>query len=203
MLYRFASNETKVNEYEGLLRHQPSDQSQTERQRDLSGVAADALTDAIAVWLRQQGFTVAGAPRGTTAEAIDLIIDGQIVNIDEGSPLRRLLIGFGSGASSLTTRVQIFATGGRQKVLEFTTRADSGTLPGAAATVPVGAAVPLGLSLGLSAGSVVAAGVNGNSSDVGRMAAASAEQVIRYLSEFFAKQGWISGNQIKRANIVY
>jgi hypothetical protein len=47
------------------------------------------------------------------------------------------------------------------------------------------------------------AGVNGNSSDVGHMAAASAEQVIRYLSEFFAKQGWISGNQIKRANVVY
>ncbi len=103
----------------------------------------------------------------------------------------------------MSTRVQVFAAGQRQKVLEFATNADSGTMPGAAATVPVGTAVPIGLSLGLSAGGVVAAGVNGNSSDVVRMAAASADQAVRYLSEFFAKQGWISQDLIKRASIVY
>jgi hypothetical protein len=35
------------------------------------------------------------------------------------------------------------------------------------------------------------------------MAAASADQAVRYLSEFFAKQGWISQDMIKRARISY
>ena len=103
----------------------------------------------------------------------------------------------------MATRVQVFAAGQRQKVLEFATNADSGTMPGAAATVPVTVSVPIGVSVGLSAGGVVAAGVNGNSSDVALMAAASADQAVRYLSEFFAKQGWITQDMIKRARISY
>jgi len=40
-------------------------------------------------------------------------------------------------------------------------------------------------------------------SDVARMAAASGDQVARYLSEFFAKQGWIRPDQVRKARIVY
>ena len=166
-------------------------------------MASDALTANLALWLRQLGFTVERVPRNVSVEETDLVIDGRFISVDEGSPLRRLLIGFGSGASTMTTRVQVFVAGQRQKVLEFATHADSGTMPGAAATVPVSVAVPIGVSIGLSAGGVVAAGVNGKASDIGHMAAASADQVVRYLSEFFAKQGWISQDLIKRARISY
>lgn len=69
--------------------------------------------------------------------------------------------------------------------------------------MPVGAVMPVGVSLGLSAGGVVATGLNGNSSDVARMAGASADQAIRYLSEFFAKQGWIPENQVRPARVVH
>ena len=86
---------------------------------------------------------------------------------------------------------------------DATARSVTPRRPGAAATVPVTVSVPIGVSVGLSAGGVVAAGVNGNSSDVVHMAAASADQAVRYLSEFFAKQGWITQDMIKRARISY
>ena len=39
--------------------------------------------------------------------------------------------------------------------------------------------------------------------DVARMAAESGDQVVRYLSEFFAKQGWIRPDQVRQARMAY
>jgi Domain of unknown function (DUF4410) len=44
---------------------------------------------------------------------------------------------------------------------------------------------------------------SGMHSDVARMAAASGDQVVRYLSEFFAQQGWIRADQVRKARISY
>jgi hypothetical protein len=35
------------------------------------------------------------------------------------------------------------------------------------------------------------------------MTANSADQVVRYLSEFFLKQGWIRKEQVRKARIAY
>jgi hypothetical protein len=35
------------------------------------------------------------------------------------------------------------------------------------------------------------------------MAMSSAEQSVRYLSEYFAKQGWTRADQVKKARIAY
>jgi hypothetical protein len=35
------------------------------------------------------------------------------------------------------------------------------------------------------------------------MAAASGDQVVRYLSEFFARQGWIRSDQVRKARVAY
>jgi len=42
-----------------------------------------------------------------------------------------------------------------------------------------------------------------HNSDVAQMAAASGDQVVRYLSEFFAQQGWIRPDQVRKARIAY
>lgn len=201
LVYDFAIGKAHVSEYGGILRQQPSNPNPAERQREIGRIAGDVLAVNLVAKLRRLGFAVEQVRRGVAAEKDDLIIDGRLVSVDEGSPLRRLVIGFGSGASTMTARVQVFSAG--QRLLEFATHADSGGLPGAAATVPVSAAAPFAVGVGLSAGSAIAANVNGNSSSVDRMAAASADQATRYLSEFFAKQGWIRGDQIQKARIAY
>src|SRR6266542_2908319 len=74
---------------------------------------------------------------------------------------------------------------------------------GAAGTAPVAALVPFGVSVGLTAGSVVATGLNNNASDITRMTASSADEIVRYLSEFFAKLGGIKADQVMKARIRY
>jgi Domain of unknown function (DUF4410) len=131
----------------------------------------------------------------------DLLIDVRFLVIDQGNPMRRLTIGFGSGAAQVKTNVQVYQGGEQRKLLEFLTTADSGRLPGLATTAPAALAVQGGANLGLVAGSAVGAGFGAHRSDVTRMAASSGEQTVRYLSEFFAKQGWIDPGRVKKARI--
>ena len=196
LIYDFAAREANVNEYQGIMRQQPSNGDPAARQREIGSIASESLTLHLAEGLRQLGFTVARVPRDARIGENDMIVDGRLVSVEEGSRLRRLVIGFGSGASTMTTRVQVFAAGHRQKLLEFTTKASSGRMPGAAATLPVRAALPIGVGVGLTAGGAVATSLNGNTSDVSRLAASSADQAVRFLSQFFAKQRWTKSPRI-------
>jgi hypothetical protein len=76
-------------------------------------------------------------------------------------------------------------------------------MPGVAPALGAGAAAQGGVSVGMAAVSTGVSGVRNYKSDVARMAAASGEQVARYLSEFFAMQGWIRTEQVRKARMVY
>ena len=199
LLYDFAISDADVNEYQGILRQQPANPNAVERQRELGKLAVSTLAAEFAMRLRQLGFTVERVPRGTTVEAKDLLIDGQFENVDEGSPLRRLMIGFGSGAAKMATRAQVYQGAERHKILEFITTTDSGKFPGAVATAPAGVAAPVTIGVGATGGRVITTG----STSVSGMAASNADQAARYLSEFFARQGWIDASQAKKARIGY
>ncbi|MND03076.1 hypothetical protein D3C83_227250 [compost metagenome] len=66
-----------------------------------------------------------------------------------------------------------------------------------------GAAVQGGVTAGMVLANATVSSAKIYKSDVARMAAASGDQVARYLSEFFAKQGWISQDQVRKARMVY
>ena len=153
--------------------------------------------------LRKLGFAIERVNRGTVASGSGLLIDGQFLTVDEGNPLRRLVIGFGSGASTVESRAQIYQGGNVRKVLEFITHSESGKLPGAAPALGAGAAVQGGVTAGMVVANTAISGVKTYDSDVARMAAASGDQVVRYLSEFFAQQGWIRADQVRKARIAY
>ncbi len=121
--------------------------------------------------------------------------------MDEGNRLGRIVIGFGAGASKLDTEVGVYYEARRRKVLDFKTHADSGKLPGAAATMGAGAAVAGGITAGGLAASAAAGTVKEYHSEIERMAGHSADQAVAYLSEFFAKQGWIRPDQVKRPKL--
>ncbi len=54
---------------------------------------------------------------------------------------------------------------------------------------------------GMAAGSAAAGAVKEYHSELERMAARSGHQAVAYLSEFFAKEGWIRPDQVKKATI--
>jgi hypothetical protein len=202
-IYDFAVSEQEVKEYQGIMRQQPTIKDPAERERLLAREVKDALAEELVDALIPLGFTVQRVPRGTRLTDHDLLIDGQFLTVDEGSPLQRLVVGFGRGASGVTTKVQIYQAPKARSLLEFTTHSDSGKLPGAAPLLGGGAVAQGGVTAGMVVTNATVSGVKTYKSDVARMAAASGDQVARYLSEFFAKQGWIRPDQVRKARMVH
>ncbi len=203
LIYDFTMADAVVKEYQGILRQQPSEKNPAERESQIKRHASEAAASELLNGLRGLGFSVARATRGTLAGDNELLIDGKFLTVDQGDPLRRLLFGFGSGASKVEARVTVHQGAEGRTLLDFIIQSDSGKLPGAAATVPAGAAVQGGVSAGLIAGGAIGTGFEAYRSDVVQMARSSAEQSVRYLAEYFAKQGWIRADQVKKARIAY
>jgi hypothetical protein len=203
LVYDFAVNAQEVKEYQGIMRQQPTIKNAAERERLLAEEVKDALAEELVDALRPLGFAVERVARGTAATGNELIVDGQFLTVDEGNPLHRLVVGFGAGASALQTRVQVYQAPEARRLLEFTTQSESGKLPGAAPVLGAGAVAQGGVTAGMAVTNAAVSGVKTYKSDVARMAAASGDQVARYLSEFFAKQGWIRPDQVRKARLVY
>lgn len=203
LVYDFAVSEREVKEYQGIMRQQPTIKDPVERERLLAQEVKDALAEVLVRDLKPLGFVVERVPRGTPATDNDLLIDGQFVTVDEGNPLHRLVIGFGTGASAVQTQVQVYQAPQAHKLMEFTTQSDSGSMPGAAPTVAAGAVAAGGVTTGMVVANTAVSGVKSYDSAVARMAASSGDQVARYLSEFFAKQGWIRPDQVRKARRIY
>jgi hypothetical protein len=203
LVYDFAVSEHEVKEYQGIMRQQPTIKDPTERERLLAKEVKDALAEEMIDALKPLGFVIERVARGTRATDNDLLVDGQFLTVDEGNPLHRLAIGFGTGASAVQTQVQVYQAPESRKLLGFTTQSDSSSMPGAAATMGAGAVVGGGVSAGMVAANAAVSGVKTYNSDVARMAADSGDQVARYLSEFFAKQGWIRADQVRKARRIY
>ncbi|MGH7410087.1 MAG: hypothetical protein ACREJ6_03360 [Candidatus Methylomirabilis sp.] len=79
----------------------------------------------------------------------------------------------------------------RVKLLDFMTHGDSGKMPGAAVTMGAGAAAQGAVTGGMVAANAAVGSVKVYRSEMGQMTARSAEQAVAYLSQLFAKEGWI------------
>ena len=204
VVYDFAITEDEVREGQGPVKKMVNEVkggSEEEREREIGRRVAKVLAEELVQGLHDLGFSVERVPRGTPIGAHELLIDGEFLDVDEGNRLRRLVIGFGIGASRVATEVDVYHGAGRRKLLDFRTHSDSGMMPGAAATMGAGAAVEGGVTVGMAAGAAAMGTVKEYHSEIERMAAHSADQAVAYLSEFFAKQGWIPPDQVKKAKI--
>lgn len=202
LVYDFAVSEQEVREYQGIMRQQPSIRDAASRERILAQEVKDALANELVGQLKPLGLVVERIARGAPTAPNDLVIDGQFMTVDEGNPLNRFVVGFGSGASLVQARVQLYQAPDQRLLMEFTTQSDSGKMPGAAPTLGVGAAAQGGVTAGMAASNAAVSGVRSYNSEVARMAASSGEQAARYLSEFFAKQGWIRAEQVRKARMI-
>lgn len=204
VVYDFAVTEDEVREGQGPVKKMLNEtraSSEEEREREIGRRVVKVLAEELVQGLRDLGFSVERVPRGTPIGVHELLIDGEFLDVDEGNRLRRLVIGFGMGASRVDTEVDVYHGAGRRKLLDFRTHSDSGMMPGAAATMGAGAAVQGGVTAGMAAGAAAMGAVKEYHSEIERMAAHSADQAVAYLSEFFAKQGWIRPDQVKKAKI--
>jgi hypothetical protein len=150
----------------------------------------------IASQLAQQidgmGLPALKADARTRLQINDLVIRGYLTSIDEGSAVKRVTIGFGSGGSKLTTKVEGFqmtATGLR-KLGSGNVESGGNKTPGAAlgAAAFLATANPVGLVVG--GGMKVYDEASGKSTIQGR-AQATAKEIADQLKTRFQQQGWI------------
>jgi hypothetical protein len=85
--------------------------------------------------------------------------------------------------------------------MQFTTHADSGKMPGAAVTMGAGAAAQGGATAGMAVANAGLAGGKMYTSQTEYLSDKTADQVVAYLSQYFAQQGWISPDQVQKAKV--
>ena len=202
LVYDFAVSEQEVKGYQEIMRQQPAIKDVAERERLVAQEVKDALAEELVDALKPLGFIVERVPRGTRVSDHDLLIVGQFMTVEEGNPSKPFTVGFGSGASGVGTEVQVYQAPQSRRVLQLMTQSDSGKLPGAAPLLGAEAVAQGGVSAGMAVPKATVSGVKTYQSVIARMAAASGNQVARYLSEFFAKQGWIRSDQVRKATVI-
>jgi hypothetical protein len=199
----FAVSPTEVTLNQSIVhrtfRAVQSNEATDKSRLEAAHAVAHDLADALVKDLQDLGFAVEKLPRGTPVSGNVLIVDGQFLNVDEGNRLRRVVIGFGAGASKLDTRVQVYQVSGGtpRRVLEFETQVESAKMPGAAVTMGAGAVATGAVSAGSAAAAAGMAGVKAHQSRMGALTDKTAEEITAYLSQYLAKQGWISSDKVR------
>ena len=168
-----------------------------------AGIAGELVKEILSLGMPAERSST-GLPPGIG----DLLIKGVFVSIDEGSRIKRILLGFGSGAGDLKTLVEIYqiTTEGSRPLVSEEIRATGGKMPGMLFTVPAAVlAGPAGLSVAAVAAPGPAAAVgqatatSGTTNvaselgpeSIGAAAKKTAKEITNALTQIFARHGWI------------
>ncbi len=196
VIYPFAVDPSEVTMNQGIFQKAyvaMSGANQTDQQVQLADQTAHNICVQVAANLTNKGITTTCLSRGTPPAGSNvLIIDGNFTDINEGNRLRRMVIGLGAGQSTLDTVVQGYqkTDQGSQQVMDFSTHADSGYMPGAGITGPAGAAAGGAAAATTLAVNVAAGGVKNVTSSTGFLADQTAKQIVDQVSGYYAALGW-------------
>jgi len=156
--------------------------------RELGAEVASALAEEI----QGMGLPAAVPVPGTTPEVGDLVIRGYFTSIQEGSAAERMVIGFGAGASKLTTVVEGFemTPQGLRKLGSGSVATGGAKGPGAAvpAAVAIATANPIGL---IVASAIKVEGEASGRSTIEGRGRQTAKAIAAELRPRFQEQGWI------------
>lgn len=124
--------------------------------------------------------------------AVNLLVRGSFVSVDEGDRGERIAVGLGLGKSKVVIEVELvdWVGEGERVVDRFKVTAKSGNNPGAAETMGAGAiAGHLLVSTAVTAGVQTASETFG--SNIEADTARAAKNAAKLMKDFFVRQGWI------------
>ena len=197
VVYPFATNPDEVTLNSGILQREYRDISGAnvdEQQAQIAKLTAQNVCLQVVNALTKRGYNALCQKRGMAPGGGNvLVVDGDFTDINEGNRLRRMVIGFGVGASVLDTNVYVYQPapgGGQHQVLSFNTHADSGEMPGVAVTGPAGAAAGGAAAAATIGANVAAGGVRTYRSTIDFLGDKTAQQIDDALIKYFQQQGW-------------
>jgi hypothetical protein len=197
VVYPFAIDTTEVTLNQSIVQRvyrSVSNEDQSAQQKQIAHDTAHNICAKVAAKLSQNSYNAVCQERGTpVVETNVVVVDGQFTNISEGNRLRRLVIGLGAGASALDSHVDVFQkTGqGSRQILDFTTHADSGKMPGAVVMGPAGTAAG-GSTAAVVGTNAAMGGAKTYASSTAFLADKTADQIVQTLTQYYAQQGWAS-----------
>jgi hypothetical protein len=166
----------------------PPAAEQVELQKQLGMQIAEEL----AANIRAMGLSAVRATPRTVAQVNDILIRGYLLSVEEGSQIKRVTLGFGSGASELKTLVEGYqmTASGPRKLGQGAVDAGGGKMPGGALGVaallvthnPVGLAVQAG---------VQGYGEYTGSAKIQGRAKQAAREIADQLKVRFKEEGWV------------
>jgi hypothetical protein len=165
-----------------LQRREPDADSSTEA---LAKQVQAAFAKTLVSELQKTAMPAEVAPADHAATpAHTLTVHGEFTTINQGNKTKRMMIGFGRGASDVQAHVTVSLTTDAQPVVlsEFNLKSKSGKKPGAAATMGVGS-----LAVGAAAG-----GVSDKKASVEADASRLAKAVAKQITEVMISQKWIA-----------
>jgi len=198
VVYPFAVNSADVSLNSGIFQvayRNISDNNESADQLNIARQTAQNICVQVAANLTQKGISTTCLQRGVPPNGNNvLILDGQFTDINEGNRLRRMVIGLGAGQSTLDSVVQVIqkTNQGSTEILDFSTHADSGYMPGAGVTGPAGAAAGGAAAAASLAVNVAAGGVKSYTSSTGFLVDKTTDQVVQMLVNYYNRQGWSS-----------
>jgi hypothetical protein len=195
LVYNFAVSPDEVTLDSGIsgkLQSMTSSTPRTDEERAVGRKCADALSNHLVTEIQKLGFTVNRAYSNTQTNSNTLSIKGAFLSINEGNQAERVVIGLGMGRTDVRTLVQAYDINDGKTILatEFGVNARSGSSPGMAETMGVGALTGhLVTSAVVSTG--VQVGTEAFSANVEADADRTAKAIANQLKTYFLSQGWI------------
>jgi hypothetical protein len=109
VVYPFAVDPSEVTLNQGIVQRTYRSMSGADvpaQQLEIARQTAENVCAEVTAGLQQKGYSAVCQQRGIQPAGDNaLIVDGEFTDISEGNRLRRMVIGFGAGASTLDTNV--------------------------------------------------------------------------------------------------
>ncbi len=150
------------------------------------------IAEQLAQEIRAMGLPGVRATQGITPKVNDLMIRGYLLSVDQGSEVKRVALGLGSGDSELKTLVEGYevTTNGPRKLGSGSVDAGGGKGPGAALGVATLLITHNPVGLVVSTGVKAYGEISGSAKVEGR-AKATAKEIADQIKIRFEEQGWI------------
>jgi hypothetical protein len=193
-IYDFAATPADIPPESSLAGQGASDTApQTAEQIDEGRKLASQIASQLVQQIRGMGLPAANGSAATRPQLNDIVIEGAIVSIQQGSATKRVAIGFSAGQSEMKVAVE-----GLQMTANGLRKIGSGDVSSAGNKTP-GTAVGLAMLIATSnpAGLIVSTGMkvygekSGSNTVEGR-AKQIAKEIADALKIRFQQQGWIS-----------
>ena len=166
--------------------------AEIEDTEEMAQEANDELCTTLIEEMKKIGLPAQRASDAITAGESTLSIEGEFLCLEEGSSLKRMLIGFGAGAAQVNTIVRIYLHSGNHKELlqEFMATVETSDKNGLGPAMLGMGPVPGGGIISATVSSAVSAGSETWGSDIEALSDALAKEIVKSFVDFAIRQGW-------------